>query len=1684
MIYVDWVPDVGSSVHLYQDSASSQTGFRNGRVTVYDSLYQTGHFWISITGGGRLYSFGDNVARQQLAEPFSQQVRFAGGSSVDTTTGSFGVSGTDLSIQRGPLPLMLSRYYAGHSDRHAEFGYRWSHSFDSFAATYGGGDVAVVFGSGKEEYFDWNTVYSFFTAIDPRVTSKLTKVTINGDLLYKHVTKEGVTTYFATNTAGDLISISDRNGNQITVYRDSITGLISSVEDDAGRALAFTYDGSNQLIEVTDPAGGTVSYEYDTSGDLVAVEQAIASGATPARTEYVYSRHRLIEIKQRQGDETSNAMVTIVTNELDDYNRVIAQTDAQTNTIQIAYQSPGDGVTEVTDALANITTYYFDAWARTTHIVLPEGSISQFVFDSEGQLQKVIDGTNGEYEFQYNADLDPDQITDPLDRATTIDWDAVLHLPTETIVDPGDRGQGFLNLRSVYTYDSAGNLTQLVVDPTDASQPGSELNLVTTRTYNAKGMTTQETVDPGSSPHLNLVTTYTYDSSGYLMLSMTVDPGTTPHLNLVTTYTYDSAGRLKTETDPNQHTTTYSYDLAGRLIERENHLGESIYFGHDFEGHVTAVMDALGHTAYFTYDGRGLMTTKTDGEDNTWSYTYDDNGQLETVTDPLENVTTYEYNDDGQISTITDPLEHTTTYAYTETGQLELVTDPLGRETGYEYDEAGRLFRTINADLSYWEYEYDAAGRLTKTIDPFGRWTTNAYDAANRLLQEVVDSDNPNLSGGERNQVTAYEFDAAGRDISTTIDPGASPHLNLVTANEYDAAGRVIKTIDPLNNFQEYVYYPGGQLGSLKDENGQFTYYEYDAANRQTEVTNPNQQVTLFGYDAAGRRTSITSGGILTKFTYDNRDLMLSQVVDPNPQGQSGHLTLTTTYAYDELGRRITETNPRQESTTYGFDDAGRMTSITDAKGEIVELTYDAAGQLDTVTNARGYVTDHDWDINGSPDKTTDALLNVEEYTYNAIGQLVEQTDRRGVTTTYTYDGAGSPDTVYYPAFGGAPAGTIDYTFDSANRQTSMTDAFGTTFWTYDATDHVLQVDGPFSGDAIDYTYDDAGRKATMTLPGSKTITYGRDAGGRVTSIQDWQSQTTDMTYTGSGSLDAILRPNGIDSNFDYDAAGRLNVIEHTDGATLLARYAYGLDDNGNRTQVVITGTAVTAHTENYTYDELDRILSASYGPSDSVSWTYDENGNHLTQTSGSQVTNFVYNEVDWLTETTGAFVSASQYDDAGNRIGVCYTSSCSTPTDLFGYDWKGRTVSATVSGQSVSYEYTGDDIRASRTEGGTTNYLWDRQGLVPLLIGDGTTDRIFLEGQVLEEAGSSTSYPLTDALRSVRLTTDAAGAASGAVDFDVWGNVRSGTPGQLGWTGEMQDPTTGQVHLRARDYSPGTGRFTSRDTLVPNASGTNGYNPYWYANNNPASLTDPTGHVAGTIPLSPPRPCPICTPIAKGVMEGFAAIGKSLADLARAALRNPGTALIWAGTVFFLVATILTCILSPLCHIGASVVTGRAIEEVERVKHSFEGLDLRTVAVLITAIAVVDVCYGSPGLVAAACRRGDFGCKYSPFNYGNFRRNLACFTGILYPWGPPFFAPHHVFPHEFEPEFSAVPGLENIHYPQYGMWVLTPYHKRMHAGYNREWRDFFATHPHPSFAEVVHQAHESMWSRLLPTFF
>lgn len=116
---------------------------------------------------------------------------------------------------------------------------------------------------------------------------------------------------------------------------------------------------------------------------------------------------------------------------------------------------------------------------------------------------------------------------------------------------------------------------------------------------------------------------------------------------------------------------------------------------------------------------------------------------------------------------------------------------------------------------------------------------------------------------------------------------------------------------------------------------------------------------------------------------------------------------------------------------------------------------------------------------------------------------------------------------------------------------------------------------------------------------------------------------------------------------------------------------------------------------------------------------------------------------------------------------------------------------------------------------------------------------------------GSGIEYPLTDGLGSVRQLTDSSGNVILSRSYDAFGNLRyrSGTGmTHLGYTGELQDLTTGLVYLRARFYHPVLGRFLQRDSFAGFGARPQSINRYSYTENNPVNYTDPSGHYVDTL--------------------------------------------------------------------------------------------------------------------------------------------------------------------------------------------------------------------------------------------
>ena len=177
--------------------------------------------------------------------------------------------------------------------------------------------------------------------------------------------------------------------------------------------------------------------------------------------------------------------------------------------------------------------------------------------------------------------------------------------------------------------------------------------------------------------------------------------------------------------------------------------------------------------------------------------------------------------------------------------------------------------------------------------------------------------------------------------------------------------------------------------------------------------------------------------------------------------------------------------------------------------------------------------------------------------------------------------------------------------------------------------------------------------------------------------------------------------------------------------------------------------------------------------------------------------------------------------------------------------------------GVTDQYRYGPEGMRYKKTESvvsgnaKTAYYLYEGNDILYEEWYEGSTRtscklNVFLGGEnigrVRKEGGTeSVQYFYNDHLGSRRAVTDSAGAVQAKIDYSVWGvptvTNYNGYDGSLdvSYTGKEADATK-LYYFNARYYDRSMGRFITEDPAR------NGMNWFAYCNNNPLSLTDPTG--------------------------------------------------------------------------------------------------------------------------------------------------------------------------------------------------------------------------------------------------
>ncbi|MEW5976654.1 MAG: RHS repeat-associated core domain-containing protein [Acidobacteriota bacterium] len=278
------------------------------------------------------------------------------------------------------------------------------------------------------------------------------------------------------------------------------------------------------------------------------------------------------------------------------------------------------------------------------------------------------------------------------------------------------------------------------------------------------------------------------------------------------------------------------------------------------------------------------------------------------------------------------------------------------------------------------------------------------------------------------------------------------------------------------------------------------------------------------------------------------------------------------------------------------------------------------------------------------------------------------------------------------------------------------------------------------------------------------------------------------------------------------------------------------------QTQAIRIGSA-TSLSQSYTYDSVNRLLSASEGANWSQTYGYDSCGNRWVSAGAG------YGNTPALTST-----AQTAFNAADNRLsGTGYDASGNLTTDLtgrsFAYDAENRQVSYNGGSVTVnaSYDYDGEGRRVWRIQNGvTTVFVYNGQG------------QLAAEYSSQAAAGpGGTSYVMADHLGSTRLVTNADGTVRGRHDYLPFGEEigtsyggRSAIAGygatdlRHKFTAKERDSESNLDYFGARYFSGAQGRFTSADEPLvdQDVRHPQSWNLYAYVRNNPLRFRDPRG--------------------------------------------------------------------------------------------------------------------------------------------------------------------------------------------------------------------------------------------------
>ena len=934
-------------------------------------------------------------------------------------------------------------------------------------------------------------------------------------------------------------------------------------------------------------------------------------------------------------------------------------------------------------------------------------------------------------------------------------------------------------------------------------------------------------------------------------------------------YSYDQYGNIETSTEKVEdnvrfeNSYTYYDNSYKSLKDVELKKGSEIFNRTEYE--VNTMGDITNERIY---DGDNNLQKRT-------QYSYSNNKLTKTtIYDPVTAIAcqyeNYSYTGPYITRKYTNSPSNVmlsdTYYTYdNDTGQVISIRNVNGTEN-IEYDSLGRIIKETHPDSTVKNIEYnniDNEVRITDENNYTQKYYYNSFGKIDRLSEE--------RQGSQDYTLQQVSYDAIGNPVSVT------DALNNTTNITYDSFGRQVSVQKPKNPKKYEAKYIDVLLeGDNKysvyltiSETGRISCEYYDIFGRleKTALIKNYYSYSPLNFDDIYQMPSNAELVITSRYVYDGLDRVIEQYDGENRptyytydsmgnvinmvQGYSYSDTISVNYEYTAVGN-VSKVTQGDHITTYEYDKAGRLTKMKDPMNYTETYTYDTAGNIKTAKDKNGVITTNLYNNRGLLSKTSKGGEYIE-YTYDGVGNILSSNDKNGAIT-YTYNNDGTLASKSYP-----DGKSISYVYNDNKVVTSMNDYLGNiTTYTYNSRGELLSIGEKYAG--------------TNSI---NTTSYGLNLDGSVASV----------TYPLS---------NYMKTNYTYDYADRvISINNKLTSSSTYSTHTYIYDNSGNITQKKdnISGTIKTT---KYKYDNLNRLVESTGESTLYNEYIYDEYNNIISSIDNSSVdTIYSYDANNRLIkkEIWGDATSHYSYDKNGKLLSYDTETTYGEKSNQksYTYDvWDRLTNFSDSLGETASYDYYSDGLRASKTIGSdTTRYYYNGYNVINETLNGNNyaTNVLGVGGYISRRQNGTTGYLFKDAHGDVLSVYSSTTNKLADYTYTAWGAHQSVNEtdsfknNPLRYCGEYYDYESGMTYLRARYYDSSIKRFISEDPVK------DGVNWYAYCGNNPVMFVDPRGmdyeeviNALGTLYYN------------RGIMEEYASYSVEFQDAYSSALNAKET--------------------------------------------------------------------------------------------------------------------------------------------------------------------------------------------------